>query len=95
LASKMGEKKICLGDEYDNRLREALMVVLLEMDASVHKQMHGIGGSQEVEISQANINGRRLAIEAETYIGLSISGDDELVDEIARRVRGRLGRSDA
>ena len=84
-------KTICLGNEYDDRLREALVEVLRAMGAVAldGAPFWGVGGSQVVEIERLEIDGRPLSIEAETYMGLSIVGEAELVEEVARRVRAR------
>ena len=81
---------ICLGKEYDERLRKATMAVLKEMGAVVTRQWRGHAGSQEVEVLKVTIHGQALVIEAETYMGLSVKGEQKLVEEVATRVRARL-----
>jgi hypothetical protein len=46
----------------------------------------GVAGSQELETMSIQLRGDVVIIEAETYVGLSISGPDVLVDEITRLV---------
>jgi hypothetical protein len=84
------EGKIQLGDEYDAELRERLMMVLKEMKAVIHEHARGVAGSQELETFSASIGHDSVVIEAETYVGLSIRGDQSIVDEIAARTRVRL-----
>jgi hypothetical protein len=84
------QKTICLGDEYDERLREVLMLVLREMGALVDERARGVGGSQELETVKVAIGEQAVEIEAETYVGLSVKGEQNLVEEIAKRVRARL-----
>jgi hypothetical protein len=45
-----------------------------------------VGGSQELEKLDVTIDGRRLGVEAESYIGLSISGPDDLVERVRQLV---------
>jgi hypothetical protein len=84
------EDTVLLGDEFDDQLRETLMAVLKEMGAIIHEHTHGIGGSQELETVQIIVGDKTLVIEAETYVGLSLKGEHDLVQEIARRVRAAL-----
>lgn len=84
------ERTICIGDEYDQHLRQALIVVLREMGGLVDERTLGVGGSQELETVVVAIGGESVTIEAETYVGLSVRGEETLVEEIAKRVRSRL-----
>ncbi len=72
-------KTIMLGNEYDDALRDALRAVLLELGASWGASTWGVGGSQMVETVEVIIDGGRLLVEAETYMGLSITGEEPLV----------------
>lgn len=84
------DKAICIGDEHDHRLREALMAVLGEMGGITDARTFGVGGSQELETLAVTIGGESVTIEAETYVGLSIRGEKTLVEDIARRVQARM-----
>jgi hypothetical protein len=44
-----GQTRIVLGDEYDDKLRKALLDRLREFGAQPVDRWHGVGGSQEVE----------------------------------------------
>jgi hypothetical protein len=63
------------------------MDVLRELGAVVSDNSWGVGGSQEVERLEVAIAGQTLMVEAETYIGLSIADQAELVRRIAGWVR--------
>jgi len=76
------QKKVILGNEYDNRLRDVLKNVLIELGGKVRSHDWGVGGSQEMETMEVEINGGVLTIESETYVGLSIVGESSLVDRI-------------
>lgn len=78
---------VVLGDEYDDALRARLMAVLKRLGAQVVGGPDtALAGSQEIEVLEVELDGRRLRVEAETYIGLSLSGPDDLV----RRVQSLL-----
>ena len=74
---------VVLGDEFDDVLRAKLMDVLRQLGAtSSGSADRFVAGSQELEELDVTIDGRGLRIEAETYIGLSISGPDDLVQRV-------------
>jgi hypothetical protein len=83
-------KRIVLGAEYDERLRQLVRETLLRLGAKELSRKNAIGGSQEVEFLEVEVAGQRLFVEAETYIGLSIAGDPDLVDQIHRIIVERL-----
>jgi hypothetical protein len=86
----LNEETVRLGNEYDNTLRDALGVVLTEMSSQRASSDWMLAGSQELDRTRVNIGGRALLIESETYIGLTITGETSLVQEIARRVAERI-----
>ena len=85
------QRKLILGDEHDECLREVLMNVLKQMGGGQQSRKWGMGGSQELATLEVEIGGRVLLVESETYIGLSITGDEALVEEIAAAVTARRG----
>ena len=87
--SSIGQKLVVLGNEYDDKLRERLLEVLQEMGAKPTDHWKGVGGSQELERLEVNLEAKSVVVEAETYVGLTITGDAVLVDDVARRVRAR------
>lgn len=78
-----------LGDEYDDELRDVVLDVLREMGAHPTSKSSAVGGSQDLETRSFQLGESRVVVEAETYVGLSISGDSTLVQEVAARVRKR------
>jgi hypothetical protein len=66
--------------------------VLRDLGAQQMSKSSGFGGSQDVETLSVKIGERVVVVEAETYVGLSISGDPILVHEVALRVRKQLPR---
>lgn len=83
-------KDITLGKEYDEATIAALKQVLAEEGAQKVDGEYGVGGSQELHTWTYKIGGELLEVTSETYIGLSISGEDELVSRIAEAVKLRL-----
>jgi len=88
------KKTIILGKEHDDRLRSTLVELVKDMGGRTLNKSWGVGGTQEVEIWEVEMNGSEITFEAETYIGLSISGEQEIVDEFASRLTERLRNHD-
>ncbi len=84
------KKTIVLGAEHDPKLREVVLNTLRELGGYPKHHDWGVGGSQELETLEVDLGGKVVTVESETYIGLSITGDSELVDKIAVRVQQRL-----
>lgn len=87
------KKKILLGDEYDDRLREALLATLRDLGAQTVDQWAGVGGSQQLDSLEIRIGDNTVLVEAETYMGLTIYGDADLVDRVEAGVRERMSGS--
>ncbi|RAK62543.1 hypothetical protein [Phenylobacterium kunshanense] len=83
--------KIVLGGEFDGALRERTRRVLHEAGAKLASSEWGIGGSQELTVEEWILDGATLILEAKTYMGLSLSGPDDLVV----RITDALGSSQA
>jgi hypothetical protein len=91
MSNRSQQAKIILGDEYDEALREVLMTVLKTMGGRPQSREWGVGGSQELGTLVVGVGGGSLLVESETYVGLSITGDEALVEEIAAAVAARRG----
>jgi hypothetical protein len=79
-------KTIILGDEFDDHLRSVLAEVMRDMGAKTLVADWSVVGSQEFETAKLELRGKIVDVESETYVGLSITGDENDVDEIAHRV---------
>ena len=79
-------KTIILGDEFDDHLRSVLVEVMHDMGAKTLVADWSVVGSQEFETAKLELRGKIVDVESETFIGLSITGDANDVDEIAHRV---------
>ncbi len=80
------KKKIALGPEHDEKLRDAVRDVLRQLGASQVRHDWGVAGSQELSALEVDLGDQRVLFEAETYMGLSITGPADLVDRIAERI---------
>ena len=78
---------VILGPEYDQHLRATVMEVMRQLGASIESRNWSVAGSQEIETVQAQLAGNAITIEAETYIGLSITGEENMINEISKRVK--------
>ncbi len=78
-----------LGD--DPGTFEALKAVLEDVGASLHEEQWGLAGAVELSVTVVEIDGKRLIIEQETYIGVTIRGDRDLVEAIEKLVNERRG----
>ena len=75
-----------LGSEHDLAVTNALLRVLRDLGAEEVSRNWGVVGSQEVNTLEFTLNGQPLTVEAETYVGLSVTGDAQTVETIAARV---------
>lgn len=80
------QKKVILGAEWDQTVRARLFSVLKEMGAEPRDHHWGIGGSQEIDTLEVSVDDRCLVIEAETYVGLTLTGPIDLVERIQSRL---------
>jgi hypothetical protein len=83
---------IRLGDEFDEDLRVAVRGVLADLGAEVIQESWGLGGSQEIASLQTMVDGKLITFEAETYVGVTISGDKIAVERLVGKIRARLGK---
>jgi acetolactate synthase small subunit len=79
-------KTVILGAEFDQDLRQRVMDAMRELGASVTSGNRAVAGSQEIETLVVDLHGHAITVEAETYIGLSVTGEESKVDEILQRI---------
>jgi len=84
------EKKVVIGSEGDEHLRWTLDDVMLRMGGKPFMREWAGGGSRELERIGVEVRSRRVIIDAETSVGLSLHGPSDLVEEIHGMVRHRL-----
>ena len=78
---------VVLGDEFDNVLREKLINILRVLGAkNLVEAERLLAGSQEIEELDVYVESNLIHVEAETYIGLSITGPESIVKDIQRKL---------
>ena len=87
-ASTLGSTvtEIVLGDEYDDALFARLAVEIAALGGVITDKEWTLGGGQDVTVFQITLPDGNIEAVAETYIGLSLRGPTELVEQLARRV---------
>jgi hypothetical protein len=81
------------GPEYDNVIKARLKAVLLELDYRPSNTWWGVGGSQEISHWEFTGALGNLTVEAETYIGLTITGPTAAVREVRARMASQAVQS--
>lgn len=84
-------KTVRLGPEYNATIHQALKTTLALLSAVTTKSDWGVGGSQELGTWEVLIDGEPLTVESETYMGLTITGAEEIVDRVASLIQKQLG----
>ena len=83
------KKKLILANEYDDKLRQALMELLAALGADIAAHQWGLGGSQIIETKKVYLGKDLVIVEAETYVGLSITGEARIVERVAAMFAAR------
>jgi hypothetical protein len=83
----MSKITVNLGAEYDADLRESLLMALKKLGARRKGHLWGMGGSQELESAEFFIGAATVLVETETYVGLTISGPESIVEKIREYMR--------
>ena len=77
---------ILLGSEADDDLFDRLLVAVTDMGGSIVDAEWGLGGSQELTRYIITLPTGNLEALAETYIGLTLCGNPDLVQLLASKV---------
>jgi hypothetical protein len=85
-------KNITISSEHDEKAFKALRDALVAQGAREVDREWGVGGSQEINTWTYEVGDQIVEVMSETYIGLSIGGDEQLVLLIAETVRQRLAK---
>lgn len=86
----MNQKTVNLGDEFDAKLWKALRSSLSDLGAKNCYENWGVGGSQELVTLVVELEGARIHIESETYMGLTVCGPAPLVDKVQKLVAKKM-----
>ncbi len=90
-----GDVTRVLGLESDAALRAAVLRALKGLGAESFEHTWGVAGSQELETLRCRVDGRLVTVEAETYMGLAITGPARILDRIGRALARWPGGADA
>lgn len=86
-AVKPEEVEIVLGPEFDIALTERLHRLVKASGGRISVASFGVGGSQEITRYEVTFPTGTLVVKAETYVGLSIRGPEELVQAVCLAVQ--------
>jgi len=75
-----------VGAEFDVNLQRTLGAALRSLGYVLADESWGVGGSQELRRWILNAPLGQLVVEAETYVGLSISGPVEVVSAVRQQM---------
>ena len=78
--------EIELGPEWDSALLARLRATIIAAGGTMTESSWGVGGSQEVGEFQIQLPSGSLEAMSETYMGLTLRGPAQLVQEIANAV---------
>jgi hypothetical protein len=82
--------KIILGEEYDTELEDILVAVLKSEGAKLISKVGGIPGADFCDL-EFDLNGEIISVVSETYMGLSIEGEKDVVEQLAKVIKARRG----
>ncbi len=71
-----------IGAEYDEKVWASLKTAISTLNGKINEKQWGLAGSQEIDFFEVQVEGEKLEVEAETYMGISISGSAELIKKI-------------
>lgn len=83
---------VILASEHDLAAGNALIRVLREVGAEEVSRDYAVVGSQEINTLRFTLDGFPLSVETETYVGLSVTGEPEVVETIKSRLRDIIDR---
>lgn len=82
-----------VGPETDDELVAKLNETLGDLGYSIGNKTYAMGGSQEIVTWTARGPHGDLTIESETYVGISLTGPAELIDEVRSQFEGRAANA--
>ena len=81
-----------MGAEFDANLQRVLGAALRDLGYVLDDESWGVGGSQELHKWVFDAPLGQLVVEAETYVGLSISGPIEVVSAVRQQMAAERAR---
>jgi hypothetical protein len=85
---RLFEKKVTknIGAETDDILLEKLKKTLDNHNAILIKEDNIVVGSQEIQLYDYKIGKDKISVTVETYVGISLSGKESIINKIATAV---------
>jgi hypothetical protein len=77
--------KIVLGKEYDTELEDTLVAVLKSEGAKLISKIGGVPGADFCDYT-LDVNGEIITVVSETYMGLSIEGEKDVIERLAKLI---------
>jgi uncharacterized protein YihD (DUF1040 family) len=84
---ELEEVEVLLGAEFDSALFQRLVKVVTAAGGQMSEASYAVGGSQEVKTYDVVLPSGKLVVTRETYVGLSLRGPAEIVQEVRRAVQ--------
>ena len=75
-----------IGAEYDRQAQRRLKDALRQAGAKRVGSFWGLFGSQEISDATYSIASGRLRVKVETYVGITVSGDDDAIAALSRHL---------
>ena len=85
----MPQTTVSLGSEFDIELRQALREVLEDMEAVGDPDWWRVGGINEISLAEIRVGSDLLTLEGSSWVGLTMTGPEDLINQIMRRVAER------
>ena len=73
---------VTFGPEHDEEVWRRAKAALKAVGATRRSSDWGVAGSQEIDTLVVDLDGRELTLEAETYVGVTLTGDEEQVRRV-------------
>jgi hypothetical protein len=80
---------VSLGSEFDIELRQALREVLEDMEAVGDPDWWRVGGINEIALAEIRVGSDLLTLEGSSWVGLTMTGPEDLINHIMRQVAER------
>jgi len=78
--------EVTLGSETDDKLFRKLKEEVVALGGTIREKSWGVGGSQEIVTYSISLSQGEVEAVSETYVGLSLRGDEHVVIGLAQRI---------
>ena len=81
-----------VGEEHDDLAFARLGLALRSLGTTPQEPIRGLAGSQEISEWTIDLTEGRIAVRAETYIGLTVAGPQAAVDRVRQAYEATTAR---